>query len=50
MESMMYPSSAAPTILIVDDTAVHVMMLQSVLDAEGFRTITAADGRFGSRT
>jgi sigma-B regulation protein RsbU (phosphoserine phosphatase) len=35
---------SAPTILIVDDTAVNVMLLESVLDAEGFRTITAADG------
>src|SRR5580698_9731923 len=44
MESMMYLSGAPPTILIVDDTPVNVMMLQSVLGAEGFRTITAADG------
>jgi phosphoserine phosphatase RsbU/P len=37
-------SASAPTILIVDDTPVNVMMLESVLDAEGFRTITAPDG------
>jgi sigma-B regulation protein RsbU (phosphoserine phosphatase) len=40
----MYPSSQAPTILIVDDTPVNVLLLQSVLGAEGFRTITAEDG------
>jgi len=35
---------SAPTILIVDDTELNVLLLQSVLDAEGFRTITAPDG------
>jgi phosphoserine phosphatase RsbU/P len=35
---------SAPTILIVDDTEVNVLLLQSVLDAEGFRTLTAPDG------
>jgi sigma-B regulation protein RsbU (phosphoserine phosphatase) len=35
---------SAPTILIVDDTEVNVLLLQSVLDAEGFRTLTASDG------
>ena len=43
MESI-YSSSPAPTILIVDDTPVNVLFLQNVLDGEGFRTITAADG------
>jgi len=36
--------TADPKILIVDDTPVNVELLQSVLDAEGFRTITACDG------
>ena len=35
---------SAPTILIVDDTEVNVLLLQSVLGAEGFRTLTASDG------
>jgi phosphoserine phosphatase RsbU/P len=35
---------SAPTILIVDDTEINVELLQSVLDAEGFRTLTAPDG------
>ncbi len=33
-----------PTILIVDDTPTNVEVVQSVLSAEGFRTLTAADG------
>jgi phosphoserine phosphatase RsbU/P len=37
----------APTILIVDDTELNVVLLQSVLDAEGFRTLTAKDGPAG---
>ena len=40
----MSPPGTAPTILIVDDTEVNVLLLQSVLDAEGFRTLTAPDG------
>src|SRR5579863_6268878 len=36
--------TSAPTILIVDDTEVNLLLLQSVLDAEGFRTLTAPDG------
>jgi phosphoserine phosphatase RsbU/P len=36
--------TTAPTILIVDDTEVNLLLLQSVLDAEGFRTLTAPDG------
>jgi phosphoserine phosphatase RsbU/P len=44
MESSMPAPVSAPTILIVDDTEVNVLLLQSVLDAEGFRTLTAADG------
>lgn len=35
---------SAPTILIVDDTPVNLVLLQSVLDAEGFRTLTAPNG------
>jgi len=31
-------------VLIVDDTAINVELLQSVLEAEGFRTLTASDG------
>src|ERR1035438_711137 len=44
MELSMSAPVIAPTILIVDDTEVNVLLLQSVLDAEGFRTLTAADG------
>jgi sigma-B regulation protein RsbU (phosphoserine phosphatase) len=40
----MSPPASTPTILIVDDTEVNLLVLQSVLDAEGFRTITAPDG------
>ena len=39
----------APTILIVDDTEVNVILLESVLNAEGFRTLTAADGAAARR-
>jgi sigma-B regulation protein RsbU (phosphoserine phosphatase) len=38
---------SAPTILIVDDTPINVLLLQNVLDAEGFRTISASDGAAG---
>jgi sigma-B regulation protein RsbU (phosphoserine phosphatase) len=38
------PPVSAPTILIVDDTEVNLLLLQSVLDAEGFHTLTALDG------
>ena len=34
----------APTILIVDDTPTNVEIVESVLVAEGFRTLTAGDG------
>lgn len=40
----MSPPASTPTILIVDDTEVNLLVIQSVLDAEGFRTITAPDG------
>jgi len=40
---------SAPTILIVDDTEVNVLLLQSVLGAEGFRTLTASDGATARR-
>lgn len=33
-----------PTILIVDDTPTNVHVVRSVLEAEGFRTLTASDG------
>ena len=39
----------APTILIVDDTEVNLILLESVLNAEGFRTLTAADGAAARR-
>lgn len=35
---------AAPTILVVDDVPLNAELVQSVLGAEGFRTITAHDG------
>ena len=35
----------APTILIVDDTPVNVEVVQTVLEAEGFRTLEAGDGQ-----
>ena len=38
------PCESRPQILIVDDTPLNVELLQSVLDAEGFRTLTAVDG------
>jgi sigma-B regulation protein RsbU (phosphoserine phosphatase) len=44
MESSLAAPLSAPTILIVDDTPMNVMLLESVLAAEGFRTLTAADG------
>jgi len=34
----------SPTILVVDDTPTNLDLLQGVLEAEGFRTLTAADG------
>lgn len=40
----MTASSTAPTILIVDDTAVNIVVLQGLLESEGFRTLTARDG------
>jgi phosphoserine phosphatase RsbU/P len=35
----------APAILIVDDTTTNLDIVRSVLAAEGFRTLTASDGR-----
>ena len=35
----------APTILVVDDTPINLDVVRSVLEAEGFRTLTASDGR-----
>ncbi len=35
----------APTILVVDDTATNVDLVTGVLDAEGFHTLTADNGR-----
>ena len=40
----MNTAPAAPKILIVDDTALNVELLRNVLDAEGFRTISADNG------
>lgn len=37
----------APTILIVDDDAVTVMVLEAMLGQEGYRTVSAADGAGG---
>jgi sigma-B regulation protein RsbU (phosphoserine phosphatase) len=34
----------APTILVVDDTAINLELVRSVLDAEGFLTLTAENG------
>ena len=34
----------APTILVVDDTVTNLILVSSVLEAEGFRTLTASDG------
>jgi len=33
-----------PTILVVDDTPVNLMVVEGILQAEGFRTLTADDG------
>jgi phosphoserine phosphatase RsbU/P len=33
-----------PTILVVDDTPINVELVRSILEAEGFRTLTASDG------
>jgi phosphoserine phosphatase RsbU/P len=34
----------APAILIVDDTAVNIEIIENVLEIEGFRTLTSLDG------
>ena len=34
----------SPTILVVDDTVTNLILVSSVLEAEGFRTLTASDG------
>ena len=33
-----------PTILVVDDTPTNLEVVRGVLEAEGFRTLTAPDG------
>jgi sigma-B regulation protein RsbU (phosphoserine phosphatase) len=33
-----------PTILVVDDTSVNLIVVEGILQAEGFRTLTAGDG------
>jgi sigma-B regulation protein RsbU (phosphoserine phosphatase) len=40
----MIPLSDPPKILIADDTPMNIELVQSVLEAEGFRTLTANDG------
>jgi sigma-B regulation protein RsbU (phosphoserine phosphatase) len=35
----------APTILVVDDTVTNLELVRGVLDAEGFHTLVAGDGR-----
>jgi sigma-B regulation protein RsbU (phosphoserine phosphatase) len=37
-------SDRQPTVLIVDDAASNVELVQGVLESEGFRTLTACDG------
>jgi sigma-B regulation protein RsbU (phosphoserine phosphatase) len=37
-------STETPTILIVDDTPTNVELVECILSAEGFRTLTASDG------
>lgn len=37
-------SMDAPTILVVDDTPTNLDVVRSILEAEGFRTLTASDG------
>lgn len=49
VETRAAQSSAAPRILIVDDTPMNVDLLQYVLDAEGFRTLRASDGAAARR-
>ena len=39
----------APTILVVDDTSTNLELVRSVLDAEGFHTLTAESGRDARR-
>ena len=34
----------SPTILVVDDTVTNLILVSSVLEAEGFHTLTASDG------
>lgn len=36
--------SDAPTILVVDDTPTNLLMAKSILESEGFRTLTSGDG------
>jgi CheY-like chemotaxis protein len=40
----------ASTIPVVDDTPTSVDMVRSVLEAEGFRTLTASDGAHRPRS
>jgi len=37
-------SGNPPTILVVDDTPINLDLVRSVLEAEGFRTLTASNG------
>jgi phosphoserine phosphatase RsbU/P len=39
----------APTILVVDDSPLNLELVSGVLDAEGFRTLTARNGREAHR-
>ena len=43
-EETALPAVDAPTILVVDDTPINAELVKSILEAEGFRTLTAGDG------
>jgi sigma-B regulation protein RsbU (phosphoserine phosphatase) len=47
--SQMSEQSTAPKILIVDDAAINRNLMKGLLEAEGFRTIAAVDGREARR-
>ena len=49
LETGAEPQPGTPRILIVDDTAMNVDLLQYVLNAEGFRTLRAEDGAVARR-
>jgi sigma-B regulation protein RsbU (phosphoserine phosphatase) len=38
------PGVDTPTILVVDDTPINVELVRSILEGEGFRTLSAGDG------